>query len=405
MSGFTEYLGKNLRQYGIMGALVLIVALFAIMTDGKLLFPNNIASLVQQNAYVLILAIGMVMVIVAGHIDLSVGSMVAFIGGILGWMMYHWDWNWGLAVLAALGIGLLCGAWQGFWVAYVRIPAFIVTLAGMLLFRGLAIVIAGKTMSGFPAGFIKIAGGSLPNFLKYIQVPEGSLPSWLSLFEGGYDVLTLLIGVVAISGFIYGQFRSRASQRKHGLAVEPIVAAAVKMVVIALAILFLTALLSLSAGGTPMVLVIIAVLVLVYTFVLNRTVFGRHIYAIGGNLNAAILSGVNTRRVNFSIFVNMGLLTSIAAIVATSRAGSATALVGQNYELDAIAACFIGGTAVTGGVGRISGAMIGALIMGVLNMGLSVLKVDSAWQQAIKGLVLLLAVVLDLVSKRRATVG
>ncbi|MDR1394449.1 MAG: sugar ABC transporter permease [Bifidobacteriaceae bacterium] len=410
MSAVTEYLGKNLRQYGIMGALAVIVAIFAMMTGGKLLIPNNMASLIQQNSYVLILAIGMVMVIVAGHIDLSVGSLVAFIGGVLGWMMYHWDWPWPLAVLAALILGLICGAWQGFWVAYVRIPAFIVTLAGMLIFRGLAIVIAGVTMAPLPNGFKTISSGSIPNFLRYVNLPKGSISSlpgmgWFALFEGGYDVVTLLIGLIAIGGLIFSQLRKRASQRRHGLALEPTGALVIKLVVISLAILLLTALLSLSAGGTPIVLIIVGLLIMIYTFVLNRTVFGRHVYAIGGNLNAAILSGVNTRRVNFMLFVNMGLLSAVAAVVVTARAGAATAQVGQNYELDAIAACFIGGTAVTGGIGRISGAMVGALVMGVLNMGLSILNVDSAWQQSVKGLVLLGAVALDLLSKRRSVVS
>jgi putative multiple sugar transport system permease protein len=291
----------------------------------------------------------------------------------------------------------------------VRIPAFIVTLAGMLIFRGLAIVIAGVTMSPLPSGFNRISSGSIPNLLQYINVPKGSLSSargmgWLAIFEGGYDVMTLVIGVIAIGGLIYSQLRKRASQRHHGLAVEPVGAMAIRLTIICLAIAFLTALLSLSAGGTPIVLIIVAALIMAYTFILNRTVFGRHVYAIGGNLNAAILSGVNTRRVNFTLFVNMGLLSAVAAVVVTARAGAASAQVGQNYELDAIAACFIGGTAVTGGIGKISGAMVGALVMGVLNMGLSILNVDSAWQQSIKGLVLLLAVALDLLSKRRSTI-
>jgi putative multiple sugar transport system permease protein len=385
-----DTLAGNLRQYGIMAALVVVVLIFAITTSGRILAPNNVASLIGQNAYVLILAIGMVMVIIAGHIDLSVGSLVAFIGGVLGWAMYHWHWPWPLAILLALAIGVAVGAWHGFWVAYVRIPAFIVTLSGMLVFRGLAIVIAGFTMAGFPKGFTGIASGSIPNFLGFV---------------GNFDVVTMVIGVIGVAGLVFSQLRARASQRAHGLAVEPFGFMVGKLALISIAILLVAGRLSLSTGGTPLLLVIVGVLVFVYSFVLNRTVFGRHVYAIGGNLNAAILSGINTAKTNFIIFLHMGFLSAVAAIAVVSRAGAATSTSGQSYELDAIAACFIGGTAVTGGIGRVSGAMVGALIMGVLNMGLSIMGVASAWQQVIKGLVLLGAVAFDLLSKRRATVA
>ncbi|WP_029252288.1 multiple monosaccharide ABC transporter permease [Paraoerskovia marina] len=387
MTAVSEYLGRNVRQYGIVGALIVIVLLFQVLTDGRLLYPNNIASLIQQNAYVMILAIGMVMVIVAGHIDLSVGSVVAFVGGLCAIMLTDWELPWILAVVLSLGIGALVGMWQGFWIAYVGIPAFIVTLAGMLIFRGLAIVLVGTTVAGLPSSFNAISNGSLPNWLGFI---------------GDADVVTLCIGAVGIVAFAVTQWRSRAAARRHELAVEPMSAFVIKLVVASVLIAVVTYWLSLSAGGTPIVLLIVGALIIGYTFVLNRTVFGRHIYAVGGNRHAAVLSGVNSRRVDFGIFVNMGVLAAVAAIVTTSRAGAGVASAGVNYELDAIAACFIGGTAVTGGVGRISGAMIGALIMGVLNMGLSIMAVDAAWQQAIKGLVLLLAVAFDLVGKRRS---
>lgn len=387
MTALTQYLGRNVRQYGIMGALVAIVILFQILTGGLLLVPNNVASLVQQNAYVMILAIGMVMVIVAGHIDLSVGSVVAFVGGVTAIMMNSWDVPWLLAVVGALVLGAVIGAWQGFWVAYVGIPAFIVTLAGMLIFRGLAIVIVGTTVAGLPTGFNKISNGSVPNAFGYVA---------------NLDVVTLLIGAVAIAGVLFTQLRARRALRKHELAVEPFVAFVARQAIFVVAIGFVSYLLARSAGGTPIVLVIVGVLIVAYTFVMNRTIFGRHIYAIGGNLNAAVLSGVNTRRVNFMIFVNMGMLAALAGVVTTSRAGAAVAAAGNSFELDAIAAAFIGGTAVTGGIGKVSGAIIGALIMGVLNMGLSIMSVDPAWQQAIKGMVLLLAVAFDLLNKRRA---
>jgi putative multiple sugar transport system permease protein len=387
MTAVSEYLGRNVRQYGIWGALVAIVVLFEVLTHGLLLMPNNVAALVQQNAYVMILAIGMVMVIVAGHIDLSVGSVVAFIGGLVGIMMDKWGLPWLVAVLLGLVIGALVGAWQGYWVAYVGIPAFIVTLAGMLIFRGLAIVLVGTTIAGLPPGFNAISNGYLPNSLG---------------FMAGRDVVTVTIGVLAILGLAFSQARSRSTLRKHDLVVEPMAAFIGKLVMFAVLLGSLTWVLS-GSSGMPIVLILVGVLVLVYTFVLGRTVFGRHIYAIGGNLHAAIMSGVNTKRVNFGIFINMGVLAAVAAIVTTSRAGAAVAAAGDTFELDAIAACFIGGTAVTGGVGKVSGAMIGALIMGVLNMGLSIMSVDPSWSKAIKGLVLLLAVAFDLVNKRRAS--
>lgn len=386
MNVIREGLGRNVRQYGIVGALIVIVLLFQWMTDGRLLQPNNLAALVQQNAYVMILAIGMVAVIVAGHIDLSVGSVVAFIGGLTAIMMAHWGWPVPVAILAALVVGALVGCWHGFWIAYVGIPAFIVTLAGMLLFRGLAIVLVGQTVAPLPRPFNQIGGGSLPNFLGFV---------------GDIDVVTIVIGAIAIVGLLFSQFRARHALATHGLQTEAWGAFVAKNVVMAFLIGLVAWRLSLSNGGTPIILIIVGALILGFTFVLNRTRFGRHVYAVGGNRNAAILSGVNTKRTDFQIFVNMGMLASVAAIATTARAGAGVAAAGQNFELDAIAACFIGGTAVSGGVGRISGAMVGALIMGVLNMGLSILAVRSEWQQAIKGLVLLAAVALDIVSKRR----
>ncbi|MCK6209775.1 sugar ABC transporter permease [Georgenia sp. EYE_87] len=387
MSALTQDFGRNLRQYGIMAALVAIVILFQILTGGLLLVPNNVASLVQQNAYVMILAIGMVMVIVAGHIDLSVGSVVAFVGGVTAIMMNSWDVHWLLALVAALVLGAVIGAWQGFWVAYVGIPAFIVTLAGMLIFRGLAIVLVGTTVAGLPRPFNAISNGSVPNILGYVA---------------NLDVITLLIGAVAIAGLVLTQLQARRNIRKHDLALEPFAAFVSRLALFSLLIAFVSYLLARSAGGTPIVLIIVGVLIVAYTFLMNRSVFGRHIYAIGGNLQAAVLSGVNTRKVNFYIFVNMGVLAALAGVVTTSRAGAAVANAGNSFELDAIAAAFIGGTAVTGGIGKVSGAIIGALIMGVLNMGLSIMSVDPAWQQAIKGLVLLFAVAFDLLNKRRS---
>lgn len=378
--------GAALRQYGILAALVLIIVLFQLLTGGRLLLSDNVASLLQQNAYVMVLALGMLMVIVAGHIDLSVGSVVAFIGGVLAISMMHWGLPWPAAVLLALVVGAIIGSWQGFWVAYMGVPAFIVTLAGMLIFRGLAIVIVGETIAGLPGGFVAISN-------------RGAL-GWLG-FVGQLDVFTLAVGIIACAALVVSQLRTRATLVKHGLTPEGAGTFWGRNILMVVIILFFTWILANSSIGMPFVLILVATLILVYGFTMGRTVFGRHIYAIGGNVAAARLSGVNVPRTNFWIFVNMGVLAAVASIVTTSRAGAGIAAAGQNFELDAIAACFIGGTAVTGGIGRVSGVIIGALIMGVLNMGLSILSVDPAWQQAIKGLVLLGAVAFDLISKRK----
>jgi putative multiple sugar transport system permease protein len=380
------YLGQNIQQYGMIAALLVIVAIFQVTTDGLMLNPDNIAALIQQNAYVFILAIGMVMVIVAGHIDLSVGSVVAFVGGVCAILMTDFELSWPVAVVISIAIGALVGCWQGFWVAYVGIPAFIVTLGGMLLFRGLAIVVLDQTVAGLPDGFKKISNGSLSPVAGYL---------------GNLDGITVFIGVFAFVGLAIAQVKARRDLKKLDLRTEPFAAFVGKQVLAALAIGALTYLLASSADGTPIVLIIVGVLVLVYTFLMNNTIFGRHIYAMGGNLPAAMLSGVKTKRVNFLIFVNMGVLAGVAAVITTSRAGAGIAAAGTNYELDAIAAAFIGGTSVNGGIGKITGAIIGALIMGVLNMGLSIMGTDPAYQQVIKGLVLIAAVALDILNKRR----
>jgi putative multiple sugar transport system permease protein len=379
-------LAIDLRQYGILAALIAIIALFEVLTGGRLLMPGNVNNLIQQNSYVLILAIGMVMVIIAGHIDLSVGSVVAMVGAVTALAMSSWNLPWWMAVIVALLTGALVGAWQGFWVAFVQIPAFIVTLAGMLLFRGLTLVfLHGGTIGGLPNEFVAIGAGWLPNWLGTV---------------GRTDVLTMVLALLACASLIFFQTSARSSRKKLLLPVEGAASFWGKIVIAVLAILGVSWQLA-NYSGTPIILIILAVLVLSYSFLLNRSVFGRHVYAMGGNIFAAVMSGVKTKRVNFALFVNIGMLAALAGVVSTSRAGSAVASAGQNYELDAIAAVFIGGAAVQGGVGTVTGAMIGGLVMGVLNMGLSILSVDAAWQMAIKGLVLLLAVAFDLTNKRR----
>ncbi|RKT31681.1 putative multiple sugar transport system permease protein [Microbacterium sp. AG1240] len=373
----------DMRQYGILAALAIIILLFQVLTGGRLLYPGNVSNLIQQNAYVLILAIGMVIVIIAGHIDLSVGSIVAVVGAVAALSMQSWGLPWWAAVVVALITGALIGAWQGFWVAFVGIPAFIVTLAGMLVFRGLALVLlTGGTISGLPAEFNAIGSGTLPT-------------------TGTPDLITFAIAALAAVALVVQQVRTRATLRRLGLPRERAVSAWIKVGIAVAAIMYVAYLLAYNRG-TPIILIILAALILIYSFVLSRTVFGRHVYAMGGNLFAAQMSGVKTKWVTFFIFVNMGFLAGLAGVVSTARAGSAVASAGTSFELDAIAAVFIGGAAVQGGVGTVVGAVIGGLVMGVLNQGLSILSVDAAWQQVIKGLVLLLAVAFDVLSKRRS---
>ena len=388
--GVLATLANNSKQYGIVGALVVIVLVFEFLTKGVLLKPNSFVSLIQQNAYVIILAIGMVMVIIATHIDLSVGSIVAFVGGVCAILMERQGVNWMLAILISLVVGLIIGCWQGFWVAYVGIPGFITTLAGMLIFRGLATVIVGESVPITSPEFRGIARNYLPQLLGW----------W-----GPFDGLTIVVGIACIALFAWSQLRRRGKVAKAGLTPEPMALTVTKIVIATLLIGFVTYLLALSGnadqGGIPIMLVILGVLVFVYNFILTRTVFGRHVYAVGGNRKAAILSGINTKRVDFTLFVHMGFLSAIAAVCVLSRLSSATAQAGMEFEMDAIAACFIGGTAVTGGVGTIPGAVVGALVMGVINQSLSIMGVDTAVVKTIKGLVLLGAVAVDILSKRK----
>ncbi len=375
-------LGKN----GIFIALIAVVVLFSILTDGILLRPQNISNLVVQNGYILVLAIGMVMVIIAGHIDLSVGSVAAFVGACSGVFAVQWGLPWWLSVILSLGIGALVGVWQGFWIAFVGIPAFIVTLAGMLIFRGLALVVLGNANIGsFPAEYRALGNGFVTDVFGEFEI----------------DPLTLGVGALAIIAIIVQQVRTRRGRQKYGQDVEPVAWFITKLVLVSAAIGFFAYSLA-SYKGIPVTLILLAVLVLVYGIVMNRTVFGRHIYAIGGNRHAAELSGIKTRRVDFWLFVNMGTLAALAGLIFTARLNLAGPKAGDGFELEAISAAFIGGAAVQGGVGTIGGAIIGGLIIGVLNNGMSILGIGIEWQQVVKGLVLLLAVAFDVYNRRRS---
>ena len=375
-------MGGNVRQYGMIIALLLLVLLFQVLTDGLFLQPRNVTSLFVQNGYILILAIGMVMVIIAGHIDLSVGSVAAFVGATVAIGMDRFDLPWPVAILLGLAVGILVGAWQGYWVAYVGIPAFIVTLAGMLLFRGLDLMMLDASSVAVPEGFQVIANGYIPEMGP----------------ETGYHTPTLVLAVLLIVVLVVLEVRKRADLARHDMPVPPMVFSVIKLA-LAGAALMVFALILASYKGVPVVGLIVGALVVFYTFVMNRTVFGRHVYSVGGNSNAARLSGVDTRRVDFLVMVNMGLLAGVAGMVFTAYLNAANPKDGTGFELDAIAAVFIGGAAVAGGVGTVLGSMIGGLVMGVLNLGLANLSVDSNFVQIIKGLVLLLAVAFDVRSK------
>jgi putative multiple sugar transport system permease protein len=377
---------RNLRQSGIYVAFVAIVALFAILTGGVSLSPVNITNIVLQYSYILVLAIGMVIVIIAGHIDLSVGSVVALTGAISAVLVIQQGFPWWVGVLAALAVGLVVGAWHGFWVAYVGIPAFIVTLAGMLLFRGLTLrVLDNISLSPFPGEYQQIASGFLNG-----------------LFGGyGYDVFTLVIGAVAVAGYAVSGFRTRLARITYQQPVESFPLFVARVALVGAVVMYFAWQLA-HARGLPVVLIILGVLVLAYGVVTRRTVFGRQVYAIGGNLAAATLSGVKVRTVNFWIFVNMGFLSAVAGIIYSSRSNGAQPAAGNMFELDAIAAAFIGGAAVTGGVGTVVGAMVGGLIMAVMSNGMQLMGIDQSIQSVVKGLVLLLAVAFDIYNKRRA---
>ena len=373
-------LSGNIRKYGMGIALISIMILFEILTQGILLKPLNVTNLILQNSYILILAIGMLLVIVTGNVDLSVGSVAAFIGAISAMFMVNYKMSPIIAIPLCLLIGAIIGAWQGFWMAYIKIPAFIVTLAGMLIFRGLTLVILqGQTIAPFPEAFQTISSGFVPG-----------------------SITAIIVGVISSLIYIYLQIKNRKRKLKNGFDVEPISLLIIKCSMVIVVVNIFTYWLS-AYKGIPTVLVLLAILVLGYSFIANKTVLGRHIYASGGNKNAAELSGVNTKRTLFLVYVNMGILSALAGMVFAGRLNAATPKAGQNFELDAIAACYIGGASAMGGIGTVFGGIIGGLVMGVLNNGMSILGIGVDWQQAIKGFVLLIAVAFDVYTKSKGT--
>ncbi|WP_272934777.1 MULTISPECIES: multiple monosaccharide ABC transporter permease [Variovorax] len=379
------FLKNNLREYGMLISLVAIMVLFQVLTDGTLLRPLNLTNLLLQNSYVVIMALGMLLVIVAGHIDLSVGSVCGFIGALAAVLMVEYDWHFVPTAIVSILAGAVIGAAQGWFVAFRKIPSFIVTLAGMLVFKGLTLaLLAGQSVGPFPVEFQRLSSGFIPDPL-------------------GGDTLritSLAVGALAAVALVFFKLRGRARLAAHGMETEPYAFFLVKNLFFAAIILFFSYLLS-TYKGLPNVLVVMAVLIVVYDFVTNRTTIGRRIYALGGNEKAARLSGVKTQRLAFLTFVNMGALAALAGLVFAARLNTATPKAGLGFELDVIAACFIGGASASGGVGRVMGAVIGAFIMGVMNNGMSILGIGIDYQQVIKGLVLLAAVFIDVYNKNK----
>ena len=384
--------GAGLGQYGIMIMLVVVYLLFAVITGGKNLTPMNINNLIMQNGYVVILAVGMLLCVLTGNVDLGVGSVVASAGAVAGTLIVDLGWSTPMAMLGALGIGLLFGLFVGFFVAYMEIPPFIVTLATMLMGRGLCyVILQAQTKGPLPASYNWIGTG----FLPVIRVGEGSLNA-----GKGVDLICLLIAAVVSVLLILNEVKSISVAKKNNLPTAPLWQTIVKNVVLVGVICFFFWKLA-CYNGIPVVLILMVLLVAVYHFITTKTVAGRQIYAMGGNAKAARLSGIDTKKVFFWVYANMGMLAAVAGIVLSARNQSATPKAGDGFEMDAIASCYIGGAATSGGVGTIIGAVIGAFIMGILNNGMSLAGYDTNIQKIVKGLVLLGAVTFDLVSKRK----
>jgi putative multiple sugar transport system permease protein len=385
MKTLTTLFKNNVREYGMLIALIAVMVFFQVQTKGVLMKPVNITNLVLQNSYVITMALGMLLIIITGWIDLSVGSVVAVIGALAGVLMVRYHVNWVVVVAISLLLGAAIGAFHGYFVASLKIPAFIVTLAGMLIFRGLTIaLLRGESVGPFPRGFQNISSGFIPD-----------------IFNGkGLHITTILIGVILSVLLIWLDLRTRKNQQKYGFEVTPFYFFVIKNIGITGAVMGLCYLMA-SYKGLPDVLVLLFVLIAAYAFMTSQTVIGRRIYAMGGNVKAAMLSGVNTTRLLFYTFINMGVLAALAGLIVAARLNSSTPNAGDGMELDVIAACFIGGASPTGGVGKVIGAVVGAFLIGVLNNGMSIMGVGIDWQKVVKGIVLLLAVLFDVYNKNK----
>ena len=379
-----------IKKFTMIIVLVLVTSFFAWQTDGAILLPMNVSSLISQNAYVFILATGMLLcILTGGNIDLSVGSVVCFVGAIGAVLMQTYHVNMFLTILIMFAVGTLIGSWQGFWIAFVRIPPFIVTLAGMLIFRGLSnSVLNGMTINIKDQElFVKIFGGGANCYI----------PDFLG--GDGINLTCLVAGIVAVAIFALLQFKNYFAKKKKGYEAGSFVGLFVKVAVIAAVIIAFSYKLALHKG-IPSVLVWVLIVVLIYGYITSNTTVGRHFYAVGGNEKATKLSGINTNKVYFLAYANMGFLSALAGMVTIARMTAAQPTFGQNYEMDAIASCFIGGASAYGGIGTVPGVIIGAVLMGVINLGMFLMGANADLQKIVKGLVLLAAVIFDVVSKR-----
>ncbi|MEM7694156.1 MAG: multiple monosaccharide ABC transporter permease [Pseudomonadota bacterium] len=401
------FIRSHFREYGILIALIVIMAFFQIVTDGILLRPTNLTNLVLQNSYIIVMALGMLLVIVAGHIDLSVGSVMGFIGGLAAVMMVSYDMNPLVASIICLMAGALIGLAQGFWIAYFKIPSFIVTLAGLLIFKGaLLLLLGGAAIGPFPDVFRLLSTGFIPDALDVSLGDGAPISDQLAAAFGVeqnrrgifvFNAFSFFLGAgVAIFVFIMGWRARMAGQGDTG---EPFALFLIRQTIVCGALIYLSWLMA-NFRGLPNVLIVMALLIAVYSFVTNRTTMGRRVFAIGGNEKAAKLSGINTERLTMLVFANMGMLAALGGLIFAARLNVAQPKAGQVVELDVIAAVFIGGASMRGGVGTILGAVVGAFIMGVLNNGMSLLGVGIDYQQMIKGIVLLAAVIFDVLNKR-----
>jgi len=378
-----RFVKANIRDYALLISLLAIMVFFQVWTDGILFTPLNMTNIILQNSYIVIMAVGMLLIIVAGHIDLSVGFLSGFIGAIAGVMMVTWKFDPYTSFIVCIVIGTAIGALQGFFVARFRIPAFIVTLAGMLIYRGLMIaMLSGRNLGPFPDAFQAISNGYVPDVLSFMAV------------GGIKNMFALVTGVVVTGLIVWSNWRARKLEEEHGMAEEPLQIFYVRNALIAIAFIGFSWIMA-SHRGLPNVMITMFALVALFMFITTRTTFGRRVYAMGGNEKAAKLSGINTERITIMIFGIMGALSALAGLVYAARLNSAQPKAGSGLELDVIAACFIGGAAVTGGVGKVTGVVIGAFIMGVMNNGMWIMGIGIDWQQVIKGAVLMLAVFLD----------
>ncbi|HEY4923523.1 MAG TPA: multiple monosaccharide ABC transporter permease [Roseiarcus sp.] len=393
----------SLRDYGLLFSLLVIMGFFYFLTDGISLAPLNVTNLILQNSYVVIMALGMLLIIVGGNIDLSVGSIVGFVGAIAATLMVGFHFPgldidvkvpWQAVILIALVLGGAIGAAQGYFVAFSKIPSFIVTLGGMLIFRGLTgNMLLGQFVGPFPKSFQNISAGFIPDFDDFElfkPLVGGSNFHWGSM----------IVGIIGAAVLIYTGVRRWSRSRAGAMETEPFALFIGKNAIFALLILFFSYQLA-SYKGLPEVLIIMGVLILIYAFVTTRMTIGRRIYALGGNRLAAQLSGIRTDRLTFFTFVNMGVLAGLAGLIVAARLNSATPSAGQSFELDVIAACFIGGASASGGVGKVMGVVIGAFVMGVMNNGMSIYGLGIYWQMVVKGVVLLSAVYIDVYQKSK----